>query len=142
MLSNIFYFTGFLLLLMNILIFSNFRKYVFVKEFSDKFKKVTGKVPEKSDYSENNFEFINFVLMVEILNFFWFFFGLIGTNWLVFLLFFVIFSVINSLTKIIKIRLLHNSLVFLKLASVVLFIGLLVFNHFHLHLNLTKFILQ
>ena len=142
MLSNIFYFSGFMLLLLNLLIFSKFKKYVYVKEFLEKFQKVTGNIPKKSDYSENNFEFINFVLAVELLNSFWFFLGLIGANWLVFLLFFVIFSLITLLIKLIKIKFLSDSLIFLKLTFVVFTLSLLVFNHYHFHLNLTQIFLK
>jgi hypothetical protein len=142
MISSIFYFFGLLLLLFNFVVLTNYSKYIYLFEFVSKFKKVTGKKPEKTDFSNNNYEFFSFLVMVEFFNFSWFFFGLIGSNWLFFAIYFFLTGVFNFLINKITIKFISNSLVFSKLITVVSIITLLVFNHFHLHLNLSNLILS
>jgi hypothetical protein len=138
--ASVFYFSGLILLLLNFLLLANYTKYVYIKEFLHKFIKVTGKKPEKSDFSENYFEFFSFVHFVESLNFFWFFFGLIGSNWLIFVSYFILYSILNIIVRWVKVKFISDSFLLLKLLFTFSTLTLLVFNHFHLHLNLTTFI--
>ena len=89
MLSNIFYFIGLFVLLSNLLLITRFLDYLFLKEFSTKFEKVTGKRPEKKDLTQSNYDFLNFLIVNTFFTVVWFFIGLLSNNWLIFLLYFI-----------------------------------------------------
>ena len=142
MLATIFYIFGLILLLFYVIIISDLKKILYIVEFVEKFKKVTGKVPEKKDFKENTYDFYLFAVSTNILSFFWFFLGLISSNWLVFLLYFSIHPIISIFVRNVKVKLISNFFIILGLLINTFLVGLLVFNHFHLHLNLTSLILN
>lgn len=141
MLTNIFYFLGLFLLLTNLIIVSRFRDYLFVKEFTKKFEKVTGKKPDKKDFTPSNYEFFSFLVVNTFFTVMWFFIGLLSSNWLVFLLYFI-YNPILELAYRSEIKVLVNTFEFFRVLLNILVIGILVINHFHLHLNLTSLILH
>jgi hypothetical protein len=142
MVASIFYFIGLILFLFNFIILMNLSKYFYVREFVAKFKKVTGKNPESSDFADQNFGFFSLILLTEVFNFTWFFLGTIGQNWIVFLGYFLILPILAFGINTPKIKFITNFFISLKVIFVVFLLGFLVFNHFHLHLNLAKLILQ
>lgn len=142
MLANLFYFTGLFIFLFQLLLISNFSRLLFIKEFFVKFQKVTNKKPEKGDFSGNDYDFYNFVAATTILTPFWFFFGLIGSNWIVFVFYFIYSPILNAFSKLIKNKFFSAIFDFLLILITLITVGFLVFNHFHLHINLTKLILQ
>jgi hypothetical protein len=143
MIGHIFYFIGLIIFLSNLGLLSNFFKISKIKEWNIKFNKVTGKNPIKSDYKEKEFEsFISFGLIM-IINFIWIFFGLLTTSWIIFSLLLIFNLLVNLISKAIGLFTnVSNILQFVKLCIVTGFIGLLVINHYHLHLDLYKIILQ
>ena len=142
MLSTLFYLIGLFIFLLNIIIFSNFSKYLYVVEFVNKFKKVTGKNPQQSDLSNEQHQIYAFILCVDSFSFLWFFVGLISSSWIVFLIYLMIQPLFNLIIKNTKIKFLYNLVSFLRILTNVSIIALLVFNHFHLHLDLNSFILH
>lgn len=140
MLSNIFYFLGMIIFLFNFLILSKVGDYIYIKSFYTKFKKVTGKNPEKKDFSGPNYEFFNFLVLNSFITTSWFFIGLLSQNWLVFLSFFIYNPTFEYVSKS-KIKLISKSSDFLRVFLNVVVVAILVINHFHLQLNLTQFIL-
>jgi hypothetical protein len=143
MLGHIFYFIGLIIFLSNLGILSNFFKINRIKEWSLKFNKVTGKNPVKGDYKEKEFDlFISFGFLMAI-NFIWIFFGLLTKSWIIFSLLLVFNLIVNLVSKAIGLfTSVSNILQFVKLCIVTGIIGLLVINHFHLHIDLYKIILQ
>lgn len=141
MLANLFYFCGLFLLLFHFIIISNIQKFFYLKEFIDKFQKVTSKKPEKSDFSESDYGLYSLVLVNNLFTSTWFFMGLIGANWLVFLAYFIYNPVMSLVSNINKSKFVSIPIDLIRIVLTTLLIGLLVFNHFHLHINLTKFLL-
>jgi hypothetical protein len=141
MLSNIFYFIGLFVLLSNLLLITRFLDYLFLKEFYNKFQKVTGKKPEKKDLTQSNYDFLNFLIVNTFFTVVWFFIGLLSNNWLIFLLYFIYNPIIEVVYRS-NIKFISNSVEFIRVLLDVSIVGLLVINHFHLHLNLTSLILH
>lgn len=141
MLANLFYFTGLFIFLFQLLLTYNFPRFLFLKEFVLKFQKVTNKKPENDDFPGRDFEFYNFVVATNILTSFWFFLGLIGANWIIFVFYFIYSPILNIFSGMSQNRFLSAIFSFVKMLLTLLVVGLLVFNHFHLHINLTKLIL-
>lgn len=142
MLANLFYFTGLFIFLFQLLLISNFPRFIFIKEFVVKFQKVTNKKPEKDDFSGKDYDFYNFVSATSVLTPFWFFLGLIGANWIIFLFYFIYSPILNTFSKLIDNKFFSVVFDFLTILLTFLTVGFLVFNHFHLHINLTKLILR
>jgi hypothetical protein len=143
MLGHIFYFIGLIIFLSNLGMLSNFFKINKIKEWSIKFNKVTGRNPIKSDYKEKEFDsFISFGFLMAI-TFIWMFFGLLTKSWIIFSLLLTFNLLVNLISKSIGLfNSVSNILQFVKLCIVTGIIGILVINHYHLHLDLYKIILQ
>jgi len=141
MLGHIFYFIGLIIFLSNLGMISNFFKINKIKEWSIKFNKVTGRNPIKSDYKEKEFDsFISFGFLMAI-NFIWIFFGLLTKSWIIFSLILIFNFLINSLTKLIgEFSAISVFIQFCKMIIITSTIGILVMNHYHLHLDLLKII--
>lgn len=142
MLANLFYFCGLFLFLFQFLLISKFHKFLYLKEFFEKFEKVTNRKPQKEDFSEIDYQLYSFILLTNLFTAIWYFCGLIGSNWLVFLVYFISNPILTLITKSSKSKLLFTFVEFNRLVIVTLLTALLVINHFHLHLNLTKLILH
>lgn len=142
MLVNLFYFTGLFIFLFQLLLISNFPKFLFIKEFYVKFQKVTNRKPEKDDFSGGDYDFYNFVVATNVLTTSWFFLGLIGSNWIIFVFYFIYSSILNTFFRLIKNKLFSAIFNFIEIILTFLTVGFLVFNHFHFHSNLTELILR
>jgi len=142
MLASFYYFIGLFLLLLNIVVFFNLKKYFLLKEFFRKFKKVTNKDPEFEDFPVNIREVIKIILLVEICNFFWSFIGIISSNWIIFLFYLIVIPILSFIINKSKNNLVTNFFILTKVLVSILIIGLLIFNHFHFKLNLTNLILN
>lgn len=140
MLATFFYFIGMLIFLSNLLVLSKFSDYIYIKSFFKSFQKVTGKKPEKKDFSDSNYQFYSFLILNSVLTVSWFFIGLLSKNWLFFLLYFLYNPILDLVSKS-KFKILNNSIEYLRLTLNIIIIATLVINHFHLHINLTNFIL-
>lgn len=141
MLATIFYFFGLFIFLLNFILLGNVSKYIYLKDFITSFQKVTQKKPEKSDFSGGDWEFYNFLVLSNLFTFLWCFFGLVSQNWIIFLLFFAFNLLVTFLFKKIKFYSIRYFFELFRAIINVSIIALLVVNHFHLHLNLTSFIL-
>ena len=137
LLGHSFYFIGLLLFLANLGILLKLRKVLKTQNWATAFLKVTNKRPEKKDMDQTDYQdFMNFN-SVMLLNFFWIFFGVITDSWKFFLLLLSTLLVLNLFINLFsRIKFLLKSLNFIKVLILTFSIGLLVINHFHLHLNL------
>lgn len=142
MLGHIFYFIGLIIFLANVGTLSNFFKFTKIKEWTIKFNKVAKRNPIKSDYKEKEYDqLISFGFLMAI-NFIWIFFGLLTKSWVIFSILLLFNLLVNLLTKTIgQFSTISTIIQFIKLLVITGMVGLLVINHFHLHLNLYKIIL-
>lgn len=143
MLANFFYFFGLICFLFNFILLTKFKDYLFIKEFSAKFEKVTGKRPEKKDFTKSNYELYSFMILTIATTVVWFFIGLLSKNWLIFLIYLLFNPLLEFISKKSqKIKIIYNSLELIRLLVNILIILSLVINQFHFHQNLTHLILR
>ena len=79
--SNIFYFFGLILTLINIGFVVQFFKMEKIREWSIKFKRVTSKEPLPIDFKKGEYDLLKTYTFYIIFNFIWLFIGLINTDW-------------------------------------------------------------
>ena len=141
MLGHTFYFFGLILLLINLGSLSKFFRVIKIREWSFKFTKVTSKKPKKSDFIGNDYdEYISFESLSSM-NFCWMFFGIISGNWIMFLMMLLMYFTLSLIANLLgPFNKVSNIIEFIKSVVITSLIGILVINHFHLHLNLWKFI--
>lgn len=135
-LSHLFYFSGLLLFLANIGLLTKINSILKVQSWSRAFSKVTKKQPEKSDMQSEQYKDLMNYNSVILADFFWVFFGIITSNWKFSLLTIAIMLIFNFLLNLSNNKLFLKSFNFLKLILMTVSIGLLVINHFHLHMDL------
>lgn len=140
MVANVFYFCGLFILLTQILLISKLKRFLYVKDYIKKYVKVTNKLPEKEEFSKDDFETYSFAKVTVAMTSLWYFFGLIGQNWLIFVFFFIINFLTNILLNRINNKLFNVAIDSSRWIVNLILTAILVFNHFHLHINLTKFI--
>jgi hypothetical protein len=140
MLGHIFYFIGLFLFFLNLSKITSYFKFINTKEWTIKFKKVTGKDPLKSDFrDEKEHKLFVYFGCLSVIETIWLICGLLSSSWQIFgitiLLGVIIKQIFDkspfSVQKII-------GFVFNVFRSGVII--LLVLNHFHFHQNLTKWI--
>jgi hypothetical protein len=141
MLGHFFYFIGLLVFLIDLGLLTKFQKSSEIKEWVIKFNKVTKRNPVKSDFKGKDYEnYVSFSFIL-ILNFIWLFLGLLTKSWMIFSLILLFNILTNSLTKLIgEFSALSVILQFCKMVVITFSIGLLVINHYHLHLDLWRLI--
>ena len=137
--SNIFYFIGLILFLLNISLIYQFSKVIKMKDWVTSFKMVTNRDPTKKDFKEKDYNLFLSYSMVLIMDFLWLFIGLISSEWklcIFTILLSITFTFISTKLDILKLNFISKILNFLKLLLIVTVIGALVMNHFHFHSNL------
>ena len=138
-LSHLFYFIGLLLFLANLGLLTKINSVVKVQSWAKAFSKVTKKKPEKSDMQNQQYRDLMNFNSVLLADFFWLFFGIITPNWKFFLLTLSVILCLNIFLSLFQeIKFITKFLNFTKLVIVTISVGLLVINHFHLHLDLFK----
>ena len=134
MLGHIYYATGLLILISIIAHISRFKKIQSVSEWVEKFKSVTGKDPQKSDFrSKEELNLSIGISILSLLEFMWALGGLLTGSWYIFLSLFIYSIIIRLLIKPIKFTLFGKiaALHFIILKFLVYLY--LIINHFHLH---------
>ena len=141
MLSDIFYFFGLLLFFLTMSRVFSYSKIIDLKEWFEKFKKVTQKDPKKEDFrSEDEYSLFLLNGIFSVFQVIWIMCGLLTGSW-------KIFGII--LITLFTVRLFFEKLSY-PLQKIVggiitsctcLITLLLVINHFHLHLDLFKMII-
>ena len=135
--GNFYYFIGLIIFLANIGLLSKFKRIAKIKEWSSAFTKVAKKKPTKSDFKDKEYEELAAANSILAINFFWLFFGLITKSWIIFLVLLSFNFITNLILKIFKeFSLLSIMINFCKMVIINISIGILVINHYHLHLNL------
>lgn len=141
--GNFFYFIGYILFLMNIGVLTQYLAFSKSSEWIFKFQKVTKRKPNNGELSEKGLGNFDHVYLILTLTFFWIFLGIMTKSWIIFIIL-LFFNIIINLTikHIGRFNTLSKILEFFKILISTLIIGLLVINHFHLHLDLYKVILN
>ena len=139
--GHFFYFIGLIIFLINLGLLTKFHKASEIKEWVIKFNKVTNRNPIKNDFKDKDYEkYISFSFIL-ILNFIWIFFGLLTKSWIIFSLILLFNYLTNSLTKLVgEFSVISVFIQFCKMIIITSTIGVLVINHYHLHLDLLKII--
>lgn len=135
-LGHIYYAIGLLITLTLFSIVSKFGSFYTVREWVEKYYKVTGRRPIKEDFrTEQEYSDFTTYVMFDAIDFVWVVCGVLTSSWYVFL-FLIGYTILSNLLRI-KIntepisKLISLQLVWIKLITV----SYLVINHFHLHYN-------
>lgn len=134
MIGHIYYGIGLIVVLSVISMLLKFKNLYRIKEWEEKYKKVVGKTPLKTDYRDkkdwNLSRTSNVLYFFEII---WIFGGLITSSWYIFLSLIITTYIIAFIIKPFKFTILFK--VFVLLFSFIrLFTYLyLIINHYHLH---------
>ncbi len=143
MLENLFYIVGLVVILSVLNIISKFKSIYSVREWEQKYKKVVGKIPVRSDYrSKSEYNLSRKMGILYLFEIIWVIIGILTYNWYLFLGL-IIFSFISGMI----LKPFRYTLVFKILSVLFLIIRLvlytyLVINHFHLHIDTYEVILQ
>ncbi len=143
MLENLFYIVGLVVILSVLNIISKFKSIYSVREWEQKYKKVVGKIPVRSDYrSKSEYNLSRKMGILYLFEITWVIIGILTYNWYLFLGL-IIFSFISGMI----LKPFRYTLVFKILSVLFLIIRLvlytyLVINHFHLHIDTYEVILQ
>jgi hypothetical protein len=136
-LGHIFYFIGLFILIMSFSDMFNFLKYISIKNWSDSFKKVTGKDPKKSEFrSIEDYNIFSIYVTFTFVEFIWILIGLTSSSWYIFLslliteLFYRFYISVTSLTLFVN-KIIGQIFYCLKFIIILL----LILNHFHFHIN-------
>lgn len=136
MLSDLFYFIGFFLFLGGIGRLFNNNKLVEITDWLRKFKKVTKKTPTPKEFrSESEWVLTVAFGTLSLFDSIWILIGFLSSNWLIFLSLSLLTVIQVNLNRILNItlsKIINFILVFVKVST----FGLLVLNHFHLHIDL------
>ena len=141
--GHLFYIYGLLTTLLLIAILSKFFLLKNVQEWFEKFEKVTGKKPLKSDFrNEEEYNIYTSIRIISVIELIFLIGGFLSASWYIFLSVFIVSILLTFILKPIKFS------VFSKIALLlnhILRVGLyiiLIINHFHLHLDLYKILIK
>jgi hypothetical protein len=142
MLGDVYYFFGLILFLANIGMLMKFPKIQKIKNWVDAFFNVTKRKPNSDEINKEDLRQLNSFNSILGVNFLWIFFGIITNSWKFFLLILVLNLLLNMvLINIVKYKKMSFAISLLKFFIITTSTGLLVINHFHLHIDLyTKLI--
>lgn len=130
MIGHIYFIFGLLLFLFSLNNTSSINKFYRIENWVLKFKKVTGNLPKKTDFKNNDYNIYTSVGIYYIIEFSWLCIGLISSNWVLFLIF--------TLLSILMRKIISYSPIFMKIffgfifnLFISSFIFYSVINHFH-----------
>ncbi len=137
MFGHLYYFCGLLLFLLNLAFLMNFFKIQKTKSWIDSFFKVTKRKPNENEIRVDDYNKVNSLKQIFVVDFFWLFFGLVTSSWKFFSLILIFNFIMNFASKQTwKLKLVSIWIEYLKLWVITFSIGATVINHFHLHLDL------
>lgn len=114
-----------------------------VQEWYEKFEKITGKKPLKSDFrSEEEYNTYTSISIISVLELILLVGGLLTSNWYVYITLFVFSILLTLILKPIKFSILARILFLTNSLVRVTFYIFLIINHFHLHLDLYKMFIK
>jgi hypothetical protein len=143
MIGHIYYTIGLLVAFSVLSIILRFKKIYYTKEWAEKYLKVTGKKPNKSDYRDKEeYSISESFDILQLMELMWVIGGLITSSWYVFGSLLIISLLLNYILKPIKFTLFHKfSLLSFLIIKFVVYLYLII-NHFHLHLDTWSIIKQ
>lgn len=143
MLENLFYIVGLVVILSVLNIISKFKSIYSVREWEQKYKKVVGKIPVRSDYrSKSEYNLSRKMGILYLFEITWIIIGILTHNWYLFLGLIIFSFVIGIILKPFRYTLVFKILSVLFLIIRLLLYTYLVINHFHLHIDTYEVILQ
>jgi hypothetical protein len=141
---NFFYGAGLLVAITNFVILINFKEIFALTEWFYKFKKVAGRNPLESDFrNQGDKEVILMWSNIVIFTLLWMIFGLLTSDWIIFIAIFITNIFFNFLKrKLDNLDKIKYFLSFLKTFIGTATVSFLVINHFHLHIDLTRYLIS
>jgi hypothetical protein len=134
MLGHIFYFFGLFIVLTSLSNLINYFKYLKVRNWSETFKKVTGKSPVIIDF-RNQDEYNIFITypLFSIIQTIWLIFGVISNSWYIFFLIIFLNTILSYFNRKVNILIIEKLTGFIfSLIKLVVILALII-NHFHFH---------
>lgn len=134
MLGHIFYFFGLFIVLTSLSNLINYFKYLKVRNWSETFKKVTGKSPVIIDF-RNQDEYNIFITypLFSIIQTIWLIFGVISNSWYIFFLIIFLSTILSYFNRKVNILIIEKLTGFIfSLIKLVVILALII-NHFHFH---------
>lgn len=140
--GDLFYSIGLVVTILNLSLICKYKKIYEVTDWLSKFKKVIGRNPKKEDFrNRSDQELLLFWSSTVLLTVVWMLFGLMSHDWASFLIIFSINIILNFISKkSFGIKKIKFGLMFLKSLIMVVVIGFLVVNYFHLKIDISKYI--
>ncbi len=143
MLENLFYIVGLVVILSVLNIISKFKSIYSVREWEQKYKKVVGKIPVRSDYrSKSEYNLSRKMGILYLFEITWVIIGILTYNWYLFLGLVIFSFIFGMILKPFRYTLVFKILSVLFLIIRLLLYTYLVINHFHLHIDTYEVILQ
>ncbi len=140
--GDLFYSIGLIVIVLNVFLVIRYKKIYEVTDWLSKYKKVVGRNPRKEDFrNKSDRELLLFWSSTVFFTVMWMIFGLMSRDWISFLIIFLINISLNYLSRLsFGIKKLSFSLKLAKSIIMVISIGLLVINYFHINYDISKFI--
>lgn len=141
--GHLFYIYGLITTLLLMAILSKFFLLKNVQEWYEKFEKVTGKKPLKSDFrNEEEYNIYISIQIISVIELLFLIGGFLSASWYIFLSLFILSILLTVILRPIKFFMLSKIIfLFNHLLRVGLYIFLII-NHFHLHVDLYKLLIK
>jgi len=143
MIGHIYYTIGLIVVLSVLSMIMKFNKMNSIKEWFDKYKKITGKEPEKKDFrSKEENELYTGLSTLGVFEFIWALGGLLTGSWYIFLSLMIYAIIIGLIIKPFRYTFI-GTLLSIHFLILKFFVYLfLVINHFHLHYDILGIVKQ
>ncbi len=143
MLENLFYIVGLVVILTILNLISKFKSIYSVREWEQKYKKVVGKIPLRSDYrTKTEYNLSRKIGILYLFEISWVVIGILTYNWYLFLGLIVFSFILGMILKPFRYTFVFKILSLIFLIIRLILYTYLVINHFHLHIDTYEVILQ
>lgn len=134
MIGNIYYLIGVLVLLSLLSVILKFRKLYSIKEWKEKYEKITGNKPTKKEFrNKKEYSLHESAGILGLFELLWIICGFFTGNWYLFAVVLVVSYSLNLILKPFKFSLLHKLTSFTFLLGRLCLYLYLIVNHFYLH---------
>lgn len=140
--GDIYYFLGFLLTFLNLKIFPELTKIIKTKNWMEAFHKVAKRKPNKSEINNENLKKYHKYEFLIKMNFIWICIGFLSKSWAMFSLLILINFILYKTQILINNKIIFGLIDYIKFSIITLFIAFMVVNHFHLHIDLFKLLIN
>lgn len=141
-LGDIFYFLGLFLFFISISKTLSYFKFIDVKEWVIKYKEITQKTPEKSDFrKENEYSFFVGFGCLSIIESIWLVCGLLSSSWLIFAIIVISGILLRQLLSLAPFyvqKIIGFSFNLIKSITILV----LVINHFHYNIDIYQYLIN